>query len=270
MPTFGPAWRKPNKPNPDKSPNSTQKRRARVAGAKLLAPSGWVGLVSDNPPMRLLARLSEDEPEVGDGLGGWDITDRPQQVAMTTWKGNAPYSLSLPILLDGFADDVDIESQIAVLYDVARGRDTEPGSVQISGIPGLPVDDWVITGIDVGDAIRRDTDFKRVRQKLTLAMLEYNPPSWESVKKSALQGAKSRTHFVTVKASPSKKDAKTKGETPTQIARRLHVKWTELRDANKDVIKLTANTPLKIGTKLRAPLPAASSRKARKTSKKKR
>jgi len=230
----------------------------------MTVPAGWVGLEADNPPMRLLARLGADEPEVGEGLGGWDVTDRPQQVAMTTWKGNAPYTLSLPLLLDGFAENRDVEGQIATLYDVARGRETEPGSVRISGVPGLPADEWVITGIEPGDGIRRETDNKRVRQALTLALLEYVPPEWESTKRNALVGAKSRTRLVTVKRLKGGK-----GETPAQIARRLHIKWTELRDANKDVA-LLANRALKPGTKLRAPLPAASSRKARKTGKRKR
>lgn len=244
--------------------------RRKPKQARMVVPAGWVGLLCDNPPMRLLVRFGEDAPEVSDGLGGWDVTDRPQQVSMTTWKGNNPFQLSLNVIFDGFAEDQHVESQIATLYDVARGRDTEPGSVQVLGVPGLPADDWVVTTIEPGDCIRRESDKKRVRQEMTLTLLEFNPPDWESVKKGALQGAKARTRLITVKQSPSKKDQKNIGETPTEVARRLKIKWTELRDANRDVIKMSANKPLKIGTKLRAPLPAASSRKRRSSRKTKR
>jgi hypothetical protein len=242
-------------------PTVAQGRRA-PSQASLKVPPGWVGLLSDNPQMQLVVRLNDEAPQISDGLGGWDITDRPQQIAMTTWKGNAPFSLSLSVLLDGFQANQHVESQIALLYDVARGLDSEPGTVQIRGIPGISslADDWVITGIDVGDCIRRQSDRCRVRQELTLTLLEFNPPDWESVKKGALRGARGRHHLVTVRATRTKTDAKSRGESAAQLAKRLHIKWSALRDLNPKVVK-TANRPLKIGTKLHAPLPAPSHRR---------
>jgi hypothetical protein len=233
----------------------------------MAVPPGYVGIECANPPLRLMCALGEQPPALSEGLGGWETTDRPQQTAMTTWKGNAPFSLSLNVMLDGWAQSTSVEADIDALYDVARGRESQPGCVQLRGIPHLPADDWVIAGIEAGDAvIRRASDNLRVRQDLTLSLLEFCPPDWESVKKTALQGARARTHLVTVKHSPSKGDPRSRGETPAQMARRLKIKWTDIRALNPKTVR-GANTPLVAGAKVRVPLPSPTASKSRSTGK---
>jgi hypothetical protein len=211
---------------------------------------GWVRITCDDPAANLVLRLGTEPPKVTGGLGGWEVTARPRQVAMTTWAGTEPFQVSLSLMLDGYAADSSVERSLRRLVTVARGDDeSPPGVVRVTGIP-LPVEaGWVLEAVEFADPILRGTATRngasgeRLRQPLTLTLREYVPPSYLQLRKGALAGAKTKTRVVTAR----------KGETVAHLARRQHCKWTELRALNPKLIR-KANQALKAGTKVRAPV----------------
>jgi hypothetical protein len=223
-------------------------------------PAGHVRLLCDDPALNLVVLMGEDSPRVSSGVGGWEVTQRPRQVGMTTWDGVEPYQLTLPLMFNGLGQNrtrthvghYSQEKAIRQLMRVARGDDeSRPGVLVVEGLP-LPADEWVIEGIDFGDAVRHVTH--RIRQACTLTLREYVPPKYKQLRKRALQGAKGKTRVIVVKH----------GDTPARIARREHCKWGEIRDLNAGTVR-KANQALKQGSKLRVPV-AAARRKHRSSS----
>jgi hypothetical protein len=220
-----------------------------------VVPSGYVRLACDDPALNLIVLLGEQPPRITGGVGGWDVTGRPRQVGMTTWQGVEPFELELALLFDGFTIDRSQESSLRRLMRVARGDDeSPPGIVTLDGLPLLPADEWVIASLDYGEAILRTSDMRRLRQPVTITLREYVPPEYKQLRRRALQGSKGKTKIVTCK----------RGDTPAKVARRVHCKWTQIRDLNRANVR-KANQALKQGTKLRVPV-AVAKRKRRSSS----
>lgn len=206
-------------------------------------PPGYVGLACPEPWFQMVLLLGGDPPELSGGVGGWETTERPRQVAMTTWQGVEPYQLTLGVMFDGFARRRVMEDPLRALYRAARGDDdSDPSPWWIRGIPALPADRWVLNDISAGDVIRAN-DMQRVRQLVTLTFLEWSPPEWIRLRKAALSPPKAKTVTATVKT----------GDTPARIAAKRGCKWTDIRALNPKTIK-RANQVLKAGTKLRVPV----------------
>jgi hypothetical protein len=210
--------------------------------------SGWIHLHCYNPAMNLHTQLGPELPQITGGFGGWEVTERPRAVGMTTWTGVPPFELSLNILLYTSADlseSVGVEAKIRGLIDVARGtEDHTPGIVRIDGIPGLPADRWVITNIDWGDAVRGREEMHRIRQLATLTLLEYQPPHYERLRGRSLKRPRAKTVGYTVKH----------GDTPVKIAKRHHCKWTDIRAVNKRGVIKSANQNLRDGMRINVPV----------------
>jgi len=212
-------------------------------------PHGYVRLLCDDPPLNLALLMGETAPKVTGGIGGWDVTARPRQVAMTTWGGVEPFQLELPLMLDRHAAGVSVERDITRIVAVGRGDgESEPGILRIQGV-ALPVVRWVIEGVDFGDALMARTG-NRTRQPFTLTLREYVPPAYLQLRRSATLGSKGKTKTLTVR----------KGDTPAKIAARQRCKWTDIRDLNPGLVR-KANQALKTGTKLRVPVAASKARK---------
>jgi hypothetical protein len=217
----------------------------RSASTKALGPVpvGWVGLHCDDPPLSLLVRLGEGPVSIKAGLGGWTVTPRPRQVGMTTWEGVEPFAVDVPLMFDGWADDVSQESSIADLVTVARGdAGSEPGVVEVSGL-NLPADRWVIEALEFADTLVRPSDNERLRQVATLTLREYVPPSYLRLRRSALQGAKGKTKVIRAH----------KGDTPVTIARRYATTFSVLRQMQPAVI-VKSTQKLATGAKVRVPV----------------
>jgi hypothetical protein len=216
-----------------------------------MTPVGYVQLLCDDPPLNISVLLGEGAPRYTGGFGGWDTTDRPQQVAMTTWNGSDPLALELPVVLDGFSAGASQEDALRALYAVARGDDqSPPGVVQVAGLV-LAADRWVISGLDVSDAILAD-DGSHLRAAITLTLTEFVPPTFVQLRRGALAPAKGKTKVVTVKH----------GDTPAKVAHRNHCQWTVLRQLNPAVVR-KANQKLTAGSKLRVPVHATRAHKAK-------
>ena len=214
-----------------------QQRRVRAVAA------GYVRLYCDTPSLNEIILLGPDGWKRTGGVGGWETTDRPRAVGMTTWNGVPPLEGTLQLLLDGQMQ-FTVENTLADIWDVARGTSrAEPGILHIDGIPALPSDRWVITNIDEGDLLRRD-DMHRVRQMVVLSLTEYVPPDYDTIRRGALSKARPKTVRYKVK----------KHDTPVKIAKARRCKWTDIRAVNaKGVIK-SANQKLKVGSTINVPV----------------
>lgn len=209
---------------------------------------GHVRLTSRNRKVNIKGWIDETNPRLTGGWGGWEVTERPRQVGVTTWKGVEPFTLEFGMILNGDRVQSDhgfesVEPDIRELVSAARGDSAQyPNLMTIDGIKSLPVDRWVIESMEFGDAIRRATDFHRIRQQITFTMREYVPPAYEPTNKKALNRALGRTVTVKVK----------KNDTAAIIAKRRGCKWTDLRKMNPGVVH-TANRKLQVGIKIRVP-----------------
>jgi hypothetical protein len=222
----------------------------------LSVPYGHVRLTCDDPPADLLLLLGEGAPRLTAGLGGWEITARPRQIAMTTWQGSEPFALELAVMLDGYRENRSVEGQLRRLVAVARGDDeSPPGVLRLQGLP-VPAERWVLEALEYGDAILRG-DGQRLRQPLTLTLREYVPPSYLTLRRNTLQGSSAKTRLVRAR----------RGDTPASIARRQRCVWTDLRELNPALVR-KANQRLAEGTKLRCPVARNKDRKPHQPSRK--
>jgi LysM domain len=215
--------------------------------------SGRVRITCGDPDMTLEGWLGPDSPKYTGGFGGWNITPRPRQVGMVTFDGVEPITLEFQLVWDGILGSgrhrrprehvQSIEPDIRDLLAVVRGdKESDPGICRVEGIPSLPTKRWVISNVEFGDAIRRESDMHRTRLMLTFTMIEYVPPKFERLRKRAFGKDLGKTVTHTVGAH----------ETPNIIAKRRHCKWTDIRQLNQQIVR-TANQKLKVGTKLRVP-----------------
>jgi LysM domain len=217
---------------------------------------GWVHIMCNIPPLNHRVRLGPDGWKPADIAGGWDATQRPRAVGMTTWSGVPPMEGDLSLLYD---DPNGVEQQIQQLIDVTRGTDKAvPGIVWLDGIASLPADRWVIGTLSVPgdpDKVIRNRGMERIRQSVVLHLIEYMPPQYETLRKNALAKARPKTVIYKVK----------KGDTPAKIARNRHCRWTVLKALNKKGVIKTANQHLKQGIQIMVPvLPAVPKKKAKK------
>jgi len=237
---------------------------------------GYVRISSSDPPLAVTALLSEEQPVVEDGYGGWDEVVRPRRSPITTWRASPGLKLTLPILLDGWAQNTPVEREIAQLEQMGQpvASDGDPPRLRVSAAgSAIPYTDrvWVITALAWGDALMNQAG-NRVRQQVTLSLLEYvhdvyltersaaNQRRAKAAASTTKQGARSKR--VVAKAS-GKPKTKTKvratatggfglGESLTSIAARElgdADRWTEIADLNG--IRDPQNVD--VGTVLRLP-----------------
>jgi hypothetical protein len=220
---------------------------------------GYVRLTCGDPAFALVTLLGEEAPQLSGGFGGWNVIGRPRDVGMTVWDGVEPYQLTLPLMLDAFADNRSQEGIIRRLTAVARGdRESPPGVLTVEGLPSLspPSRHWVIESMEFGDAIRRVSDMHRTRQQLTLALREYVRPEYLSRRKTT---SKTSSKSIIVIAQ--------KGDTAAKIAKRRRLKsWTLLRNLNRGLI-LKANQTIPTGTPVLVPVTKLAAKSKRQGSK---
>lgn len=143
-------------------------------------PLGSCLVYSINPSLRLTALLGDTRPNIEQGYGGWEEVTRPRRAPLTTWRGQPSLHLSLPLLLDGFADNVSVEPQLGVVEKLASTRLTKAGNadpphvhIQARGnhVPYQELT-WVVNDIQWGDALM-DGRGNRTRQAFTLMLVQF-------------------------------------------------------------------------------------------------
>src|SRR5215831_11969107 len=112
---------------------------------------GWVRVSSTDPPVTVVCRLSDVQPVVDSGYGGWTETARPRKRPVTWWAGKPPLHLTLGLLLEGFSlhPQQSVERQVALVEKLAQVSSSagEPPVVRILA-PGAAIPyqqlKWVI------------------------------------------------------------------------------------------------------------------------------
>jgi len=138
---------------------------------------GWCRVFSTDPPLSVVARLSEDRPNVDQGYGGWNEVARPRRSPLTTFTGSPGLHLTLPLLLDKFTTGASVEVDIARLQKMGQptAADGEPPRVRVVARGGaIPYQGrrWVINDLQMGDA-EMNAAGDRTRQHVTLSLIEY-------------------------------------------------------------------------------------------------
>ena len=238
-------------------PRVNTRARPRNAPGKPGAPNpppGCVQIYCADPPRGLIVLLGAEPVKLTGGGGGWDIVNRPAQTSMTLWAGSEPYTLQLPVMLDDYPERGSVERAMRVLNRLVKGDDdSPPGVVEIGGIP-LPVDEWVIDGIDYGDPIRAVDDMRLLRQPVTLTLREYVPPEYVRLRRRSLVKPKRKTQG----RRSSKRATRRR-----RSRKRFKCKWTALRELNPKIVrkagqvakpKTNKAAKFKVGIKIRVPV----------------
>ena len=154
-----------------------------------------------------LALLGPEGARMTEGGGGWDVVPVRRSVGITEWAGRPNYAMSLDLLFDGWMQHpirpslpasfigrpwlppgrpeyspgvgLWLEGAIKNLEALSvPGRDmTTPPSLRIYGAIAHPDVRWVIQNLEWGDSIRDIVTGRRMRQQVTVSLIEYHQPT---------------------------------------------------------------------------------------------
>lgn len=192
--------------------------------------------------------LAGDGVATPSGDGGWQSTARPRRKGFVEFVGTSLIAMDVPIVLDGWSDSNrgrSVEPDLRVLESMLRKRQgayDEPPVITIEGatVPHRQLN-WVIATLTYGDMIRRESDGARVRQNLTLSVIEYVAPDVLGSKPSAPKRAKERNKGGGKKASGESWSASSRsvtarhGDTLQKIAVRAYgdrSRWHDIAHLN--------------------------------------
>jgi hypothetical protein len=165
-------------------PSTTVKGGRTIATPSLPPDFVYIAPLDLNLP-DVIARLGESAPVYTGGVGGWEAVPRPGRRPLTVWRGvQEPLRLQLSLLLDRFLEGDEgysVEPDIVALERMGGldAGDPEPPLLVVEGqlgrhdMSGASQNRWVIESLDWGDAIRRQSDGHRVRQAVTVTLLEH-------------------------------------------------------------------------------------------------
>lgn len=128
---------------------------------------------------RLEAEQLGDDTITGGG-GGYEVRERGGRTPLTAWVATPGRTWTLPLTFDGYdaTTETSVEQEIALLDSWSRPLDStdEPPPLRVRARVGRApaTSRWVIDTIELGDQIR-NTAGDRIRQDLTLTLLEYEP-----------------------------------------------------------------------------------------------
>lgn len=197
------------------------------------------------------ALMGEEAATVTAGYGGWVVTNRPRRVGISVWEGRSPYSMTLPLRLDGWKLDDSVDGDIAILERMALpfGEYKTPPPVSVSRPAPHNQLDWVINNLEWGANIIRK-DGVRLRQDVTITLMEY-------VIDDILQfaGAAAAARENARQQSESKLYVVKRGDTLISIAVKQlgsASRWTEIADLNnvRDGQQLSEGDELRLPPKL--------------------
>lgn len=159
-----------------------------------------------------------------DSGGGWQVVDRPRRQASTEWLDYGPFTMTLPLMIDGVkgVSGTSIEGLIGVVENWEAPAGIEPPKLQVSG--PVPHTDllWVCKPTQwPEDAIRDPQTGFRWQQKLTLTLLQYVPPTVAVTSPSPAAAAAQRQATTTTSPPSSRTYTVKAGDTLSAIAVRF-------------------------------------------------
>lgn len=152
-------------------------------------PIGWCRMrPEDDGDLVLLVELGNAFPAPTAGFGGWDVVDLPLRVGITHWKGHDPLSIPLPLFFNDNDLTNSVEDAIAVLEAYAgRGikrKKDQPSVLKVDCGGLMPFDwhqypdaRWVVNGLDYEDDTLVNSHGNRVRQTVTVTLLQHVEPT---------------------------------------------------------------------------------------------
>lgn len=148
-----------------------------------VAPPGgaYVSMNCGQLGIGITSLLDASNPIMTSGYGGWQLVTRRKRVSLTDWQGVDPYRLQFGLILDSYALDAStplkdtIEGDCLILEKMSfadRKQNTRPPKVRIVGpLPHTELT-YVVETVTWGDAIRNRDTGKRLRQAVTIGLLE--------------------------------------------------------------------------------------------------
>jgi hypothetical protein len=117
----------PHRVGDERAEPTTLGQRVRPATgtrvSDLAPPMGWARLTAeDDPALSVLCEIAPGYPRITQGYGGFEETERAQDVSLTQWQGFKPMGIELPLWLDD-PNGGSVEGAVHVLEALAgRGR----------------------------------------------------------------------------------------------------------------------------------------------------
>lgn len=197
---------------------------AEVAPGRVRFSSEAPALVLEtNEAAGVAVRLGNGSATLSSSAGGWGEVARPKRAALTEWEGHAARRVTVPVLIDGWRTRSSVEAACTTLERLGRALPGEAGTPVVKVAGNVPRADleYVIDGIEWGPALW--VGRVRVRQEVTVTLLEYVPGADLVVKATPL-GGKPRLYRVR------------KGDNLKRIAAKLlgnANRWREIATLNR-------------------------------------
>jgi LysM repeat protein len=136
---------------------------------------GQCVFVTASPALTLVCKLGASSATLKGGVGGWDDVPRPGRINGVEWTGLPALVLTIPLLFDGLAGRDSIETGIATLYAMGRPplgtpRGTPPPTIRVGGMVPHGDIDWVLTGLEEGEAVWDGR--RRIRLYVTVTLTQ--------------------------------------------------------------------------------------------------
>lgn len=204
--------------------------------------SGFIRILAPSVGVDIRVLMGEGPATPDGGIGGWQQMPRPDAKSLTEWSGQDTITQSIPILMNGFIEDNNIQGQANDIIALGRkttGDEVPPvfrmfGPIHFQWLP------WVLESVEWGEEVIRDNETNLMRQECTLHVAEYEDPDQIRVKR--LRHAYSIGKGGGV--GPSNEYIVHKGDTLAIIAAKVYgdrSRWkvigkkNDIRDPNKEL-----------------------------------
>jgi LysM domain len=211
----------PHERSPYKAIPQSKRGPGKLTGGHTITIQAWTVQLS------VTCLLGADGGKLTGGFGKWTEIAVPRSDPLTEWTGRALFAMDLDLMVDGWHRQASVEQALAKLEAMAQRipASLTPPPLRLYGAVPKPGLKWVISGIDYGDCLRSVRTGQRLRQELTLHLLEYR-------EETTLQ----KLPRATATSKPPRKYKVKKGDDLKKIAARLLGKssaWEDIVKLNK-------------------------------------
>jgi nucleoid-associated protein YgaU len=144
--------------------------RLNLTGSSGRSRAGLPSVRLVGPGVDLALPLDSDMPDLTGGFANIEDVDRADKRPITHFTGLTTTRMTVPILLDGFADDLDQQPVLSQVLALAAPTG-DPVTLTATGPIPLSGHQWWIDDLALGD-LARNTAGVLVRQALVLTFVE--------------------------------------------------------------------------------------------------